>query len=148
MMVPHWQAEPAVAEPAVAEQDHDVSPMILPEPAATAQSSVERATQTEFPAPLAAGEETLPNSPILADTQPIESAASESVANVEVVDSEVSVSEEADDVPQPSDSPQSHTVTKIRRRASSNMFNEREKRAREARARRAHREFSSLGDEY
>ena len=146
MMVPHWQAEPAVAEPAVAEQDHDVSPMILPEPAATAQSSVERAIQTEFPAPLAAGEETLPNSPILADTQPIESAASEPVANVEVVDSEVSVSEEADDVPQPSSPP--HTATKIRRRASSNMFNEREKRAREARARRAHREFSSLGDEY
>ncbi len=146
-MVPHWQAEPVVAE-----QDHDVSPMVLPEPATTAQSAAERAAQTEIPAPrespLAAGEETLPNSPVLADdTQPNEpeSAASESVANIEVVDSEVSVSEELDDVPQPSDSPQSHTATKIRRRASSNMFNEREKRAREARARKAHREFSSLG---
>ncbi|KJA21090.1 hypothetical protein HYPSUDRAFT_88310 [Hypholoma sublateritium FD-334 SS-4] len=146
-MASHWEAEPAVAVIAVADNDPDVSPMFLPEPAIV-QSSAESAATIEAPEagepPLSAGTETLPNSPIIADSLPANSTASESSPKIEVIDSELRIpGERNDDIPQPSSS-QSHVPSKIRR-ASSTVFSSKEKKKHRLRL-RTYREASSMGD--
>lgn len=151
----HWQAEPtgaetAVADIAVADNDPDVSPIFLPEPAVV-ENLAENAARIEAPEAgeplLAVGEETLPNSPIVADSQPDNSTASVSAQKIEIADSDFSIPDERnDDIPQPSSS-QSHGSYKIRR-ASSTVFRSTDRKKRKSRINGTHREVRSLEDAY